>query len=85
MEATNDDSERHDRQVAVIRDAIVKLLVRFGPLGITPEAIFEGAIRGASIQLIAARGLTAEEVANLLRDMATGFENLDKPNLRIVT
>lgn len=78
MPAANDnpDLEAHDRQVRAIAEATAKLLLRFGPGGFTPEAIFEGAVKGGASQLIAARGLEPGEVAELLQEMGRGFATL---------
>jgi len=79
-----DPTELHDRQVSAVTDAVAKLLVRLQPAGFTPEAIFEGAVKGGAVALMARTPATAVGVANLLMDVARSFDRLDKPALRIV-
>ena len=45
----------HDQQVKAVTHAVAKLLVKTAPLGFTPEAIFEGAVRGGAVALMADR------------------------------
>lgn len=60
----------HDRHVVIVRDAVVSLVQRFGPSGLGPLAVLEGAVKGAVIALIAARMATIGEAADLLEEMA---------------
>ena len=76
--------ERYDRQVDAVSQAVAKLLVKVGPQGFTPEAIFEGAVRGGAVALLAGSEATATDVEKLLIDLANGFADLDRPKLRLV-
>lgn len=80
-----DDEEQmmRARQVRAVTSAVAKLLPRLAGDGFTPEAIFEGSIKGAAVQMIAS-GASAETVAELLDDMAAAFRDLDRPNLTLV-
>lgn len=74
----NEADAPHDRQVKAVAAATAKLLVKLAPQGFTPEAIFEGAVKGAAVQMIAARDLSLGEAAELLDAVADGFrENGD--------
>lgn len=73
----------HDRQVAAVTEAVAKLLPALAPAGFTPEAIFEGALRGGAVAIIAS-GATVEDVAELLDAGAAAFRRLEKPKLRLV-
>lgn len=79
-----DPTELHDRQVSAVTAAVAKLLVRLQPAGFTPEAIFEGAVKGGAVALLAGTPATADDVAKLLTDMAASFTALDKPILTVV-
>ena len=80
-QATNADQETHDRQVRAIMTAVGKLWVRFGPEGFTPEAIFEGAIKGAMAQMIAATGCGPDEISKMLHEMAEFVGEIDAHRL----
>lgn len=58
---------RHDRNVEVITDAVSSLLPKFAANGLTPVCLFEGAIKGATLALMAT-GSTPAEVADLLEE-----------------
>ncbi|MBB5044026.1 hypothetical protein [Shinella fusca] len=81
---TDADLETHDRQVTAVAQAVAKLLPKLNAQGFTPEAIFEGAVKGGATALLAGTSASAEEVAGLLEEMAVGFRNLEKPNLHVV-
>ncbi len=81
----NDDIELHDRQVKAVTDAVARLLPRFGPAGFSPEAIFEGAVKGGAVALMAGTDASAEDVADLLETVGEGFRHLDRPKLRVVS
>lgn len=83
MSPSDDALEVHERQVKAVTAGVAKLLVKLGPDGFSPEAIFEGSIKGAAVQLIAA-GATVENVAEMLDDMAQAFRELEQPTLRVV-
>jgi len=65
--------ERHDRQADHIAGAVARLLEQFGPKGLTPDALCEGAIRGG-IQAIVTAGATQADVVAILRGMADAVE-----------
>lgn len=71
-----DPLELHDRHARQITKAMAGLLTRFGAAGLTPEAVCEGAIKGAGVVMISA-GLQPSEFAALLHDLAREFETLD--------
>ncbi|RVA58213.1 hypothetical protein EN933_02260 [Mesorhizobium sp. M7A.F.Ca.US.001.01.1.1] len=72
----------HSRQVDAVAAAVAKLLMR--PEGFTPEAIFEGAVRGGAVALLSATPATAVDVGRLLETMGQTFRDLDKPHLHVV-
>lgn len=76
--------EVHDRQVDAVTAAVAKLLVKLGPFGFTPEAIFEGAVKGGAVALLTGTSATAASVADLLATVGEEFRHLDKPQLRVV-
>ena len=77
MKADNDDDlALHTRQVQAVTAAVAKLpavLRDSHGRDFDPEAVFEGAVKGAAVQLIALRGVGAEVVAELLEDLARAF------------
>ena len=77
--------EVHDRQAAAVSHAVAKLLRVLEPQGFTPEAIFEGAVKGGAIALLSATEATSAEVADMLEAVGDAFRQLDKPALRVVT
>lgn len=78
-----DDFAAHDAKVKIIMDAVAGLWPKFGPHGMPPECIFEGAVRGASAVLLSL-GMRPLGVADLLDDMAAGFRDLTAPKLKVV-
>lgn len=80
-----DQIELHDQQVNAVMAAVAKLLPRFEPAGFSPEAIFEGAVKGGAVALMTGSHVTADEVASLLETVGEGFRHLDEPKLRIVS
>lgn len=80
----NEETEIHDRQVSAVATSVAKLLERLSPAGFSPEAIFEGAVRGGVIALLAGTPATAADVASLLEAVGDRFRHLDRPNLRVV-
>lgn len=82
---TTETSEfaEHDAKVKIITEAVAALWPKFGPAGMPPEAIFEGAVKGAAVVLLSI-GARPGEVAGLLEDMAAGFRDLAPPRLRVV-
>lgn len=75
----------HDRQVRAVTNAVAKLLPALHGQGFTPEAIFEGAVKGGATALLAGNDdVNAATVADLLDDMADAFRNLGKPDLKVV-
>lgn len=70
---SDEADELHDRQVKAVAAATAKLLIKLAPQGYSPESIFEGAVKGAAVQLIAARDISLGEAAELLDDVAEGF------------
>lgn len=90
MNDNNDDqvaSDLHDRQVAAITQAVAKMLPAFGPKGFSPEAIFEGGVKGACVAMMVGRDIGADAIAELLDDLAAAFrENppLDRSKFHVV-
>lgn len=79
MTPANDDPlSLHDRQAKSITDAVAKLWIRFGPEGYTPEAIFEGAVKGAVVQLVAGTGCSAGAAAVMLEEIAAGLLDAER-------
>lgn len=85
MNDTDDNHELHDRQVRAVTSAVAKLLPALHGQGFTPEAIFEGAVKGGATALMAGTEASAEEVADLLETVGEGFRHLDRPKLRVVS
>jgi len=69
--------DQHDRQVATIVNAVGRLAEQFAYAGLTPEAVFEGAIKGAAACLLAATPLTAAEVGALIIEIGESISALD--------
>ncbi|RUW26940.1 hypothetical protein [Mesorhizobium sp. M4B.F.Ca.ET.013.02.1.1] len=78
-----EDFTQHDANVKLIMEAVAGLWPKFGPKGMPPECIVEGAIRGAGAVLLSL-GAKPHDVAGILDDMAAGFRDLDPPKLRLV-
>jgi hypothetical protein len=70
-----DETDMHARSVKAVAAAVAKLYLRFGPEGMTPEAIFEGAIKGSATAMMALRALSLGEVAELLERMAASIRH----------
>lgn len=81
---TNENIELHDRQVAAVTSSVAKLLPALATQGFTPEAIFEGAVKGGATALLAGTDANPETVASLLEEMAAAFRDLEAPNIRVV-
>ncbi len=81
---TEDSNANHDRQVAAVTKAVSKLTANLAGMDITPEAVFEGAVRGGAVALISARNMDQHEIADLLETFAEALRNVDGPNLRVV-
>jgi hypothetical protein len=81
---TEANLEIHNRQAAAVAEAVAKLLPKLHSQGFTPEAIFEGAVKGGATALLAGSAASAEDVAGLLEEMAVAFRNLGKPSLHVV-
>lgn len=79
-----DPIQTHDRQAKAITKAVAGLLTRFGPLGFTPEAIFEGAVRGGAVVLLGGTNASVSDVADLLSEVGNEFRDLAKPNFTVV-
>lgn len=79
-----DPIEIHDRQVRAVTSAVAKLVVVLGPQGFSPEAIFEGAVKGGAVALLSSTPAGAADVAELLKTLGDEFGALDKPALRVV-
>ena len=74
----------HDRNVAVVRDAVAGLVPQFAANGLTPAACFEGAIKGATAVMIALNDCSASDVADMLEEIAQALRHPNQPDLRIV-
>lgn len=72
----NDPMELHEKHARAITKAMAGLIARFGAMGLTPEAVLEGAVKGGAVVMIAA-GLRPSELASLLHELAAEFEGLD--------
>jgi hypothetical protein len=80
-----DQIELHEQQVKAVMAAVAKLLPRFGPAGFSPEAIFEGAVKGGAVALMTGSDVNADDIAALLETVGEGFRHLDEPKLRVVS
>ncbi|MCO6389444.1 hypothetical protein GTW25_00165 [Aliihoeflea aestuarii] len=72
--------ELHELQVRAVSRSVSRLVSH---TGYAPEAIIEGALRGASAIGIG-MGSSADEMAALVENFAFGLRNLDKPDLKVV-
>lgn len=70
---TTPTEEIHARKVEIVTTAVVSLLERFGPQGLTSTAIFEGAVKAAAVVMIGERGASTDDVADLLEQFATAL------------
>lgn len=79
----NDNSEgpspAHIAQVDAISKSVYELLPNFAAKDFTPEAVFEGAVKGATVVMMTGRGLTLFEVADMLSDFADGLRAVRDP------
>ena len=71
----------HDRQVAAVQSSVGQLPLR---TGFAAEAVFEGAVKGAAIALMAISDASADDVAGMLENIAESFKSLDLPKMRVV-
>lgn len=83
MKVSISDLRDHDRAAAIVADAVAKLSLRFGPLGLAPEAIFQGSIIGASATLGAVRGSSPGEIADLLENIADRLRHSRDPGAEL--
>ena len=78
------DLALHDRQARAIMEAVAELMPRFGPQGFTPEAVFEGAVKGAAVVLLRA-GAAPKDVARILEEMGGSLVDIiERPKLKLV-
>lgn len=63
----------HERNVHIVCDAVAALFPKFRDNGLAPIAIFEGAIKGGALALMAGDGTTPAQVADLLQQASTRF------------
>lgn len=68
--------EAHDRQVKVVAEAVFGLVDRFAPAGITPITVFEGALKGAVLVMLARQGDAPDDIADLLEDAAEAVRRM---------
>lgn len=68
--------DQHDANVRKVAESVAGLVQKFAPHGMTPVAVFEGAIRGAALSMILHQGDTPQEVADMLDTFAAGFRAL---------
>lgn len=72
----DDRQDLHERTVVAVTEAVAGLMKQFGGRGLTPEACFEGAVKGAAVVMIA-HGLTPGQTAGLLTDFAGALGEVD--------
>lgn len=78
------DEAMHDRQVRAVMSAIAKLTTNAAPQQITSAAVFEGAIKGGAIAILANSNATADDIAEILENFANSFRNIARPCLHVV-
>lgn len=66
----------HDRNVRIVAGAVYGLLGQFGPRGLAPLSILEGAVRGAAQAMLQGNHSTPEEVAEYLEGCAAGMRRI---------
>lgn len=60
----------HDRNVQTVAEAVFGLVAKFAPQGMTPVAVFEGALKGAALAMALHQGDTPADIADLLDEAA---------------
>lgn len=80
---TDDQTElqRHKNRVASVADGVAKLALL--PI-MTPEALLEGAVKGAFVGMAAVSDITGPEFAELLEGLACGYRQPERPKLHVV-
>ena len=73
-----------ERQVEAVARAVAGLLPTFAPHGFTPEVVFEGAVKGAAVQMLIGRECSADDIADMLLDLARAFEQVAHTNPGVV-
>lgn len=76
--------EIHDRQVLAVMAAVARLTTPAAPLQCSPEAVFEGALKGGVAAIMASSDATTGDIADLLETVAESFRDLAGPNLHVV-
>lgn len=74
----------HDRQVRAVMTAIAKLTTKAAPQQCSAAAVFEGAVRGGALAVLAHSDATAADIAELLENFAAAFRDLAPPNFHVV-
>jgi hypothetical protein len=67
----------HDRNVKMVAEAVFGLVDRFAPRGMTPVAVFEGALKGAVVAMMVRQGDDADEIAELLEGAADAVRRME--------
>jgi hypothetical protein len=82
--AENDEMlvAEHDRNVRIVAESVFGLVDRFAPQGMTPIAVFEGALKGAVIALMTRQGDDAAEIADLLDGAADAVRRMEADSWR---
>jgi hypothetical protein len=72
--STDIDTDRlHAEMVRVVAESVAGLLPKFGPQGLTIEALIEGAAKGTAMATMAATGATLAEVGDIFEELADGM------------
>jgi hypothetical protein len=70
---TVDPLTLHDRQAEAITKAVAKLFLHLAPQGYSPEAIFEGVVKGGAVAVLSATNADLNDVGKMLEIMAAEF------------
>lgn len=84
MTANENEMEQHEAHVRIIMEAVSGLVPQFTARGLTPVAAFEGAVKGASVAMMALNDCSPAEVADLLEEMADHLRREDGAGLRVM-
>jgi hypothetical protein len=72
------DEAMHDAQARAVTQAVVNINAE-APDTFPPNAVFDGAVRGGAVVLLAKTRATPADVASLLEAIAAEFRQLEPP------
>lgn len=75
--------ELHDRAVEIVAECVFGLVEKFAHVGLTPSSLAEGSLKAVTLAFARYEGMTSEEIANLLAEMAEAVRQV--PNIPALT